>query len=98
MRAIWGSVEGERFHYGLHSYDLRREEPAHRRMIGHSRVLSGTDRRPEGARIVARALILKAASRLRFYDLYAGAMHLSVKLENDGALGHEAVLRPTQNS
>lgn len=98
MRAIWGSVEGERLHYGLHGYDVRHAEPTLKRMIGHSRVLSGSDRQPEGARIVARALVLKAASRLRFYGLHAGAMHLTVKLENEGALGHEAVFRATQNS
>jgi DNA polymerase IV len=97
-RALWGSVEGERFYYGLHGYDIRRAEPAEKRMIGHSRVLSGAYRRPEGARIVARALILKAASRLRYYGLFAGAMHLSAKLEGGGALGHEAVFRPSQNS
>lgn len=98
MRALWGSVEGERFYYNLHGYDVRHAEPAAKRMIGHSRVLSGTDRQPDRARIVARALILKAASRLRFYGLHAGAMHLSIKLEDNAALGHEAVLRPTQNS
>jgi DNA polymerase IV len=97
-RTIWGSVEGERFYYGLHGYDIRRPEPAEKRMIGHSRVLSGSYRQPDGARIVARALILKAASRLRYYDLHAGAMHLSVKLASGDALGHDAVLRATQNS
>ena len=97
-RAIWGSVEGERFHYGLHGFDIRREEPAAKRMIGHSRVLSGTDRDPERARIVARALLLKAASRLRLYDLYSGAMHLTVKLSGGGALGHDVPFRATQNS
>jgi len=97
-RAIWGSVEGERFCYGLHGYDIRRAEPAAKRMIGHSRVLSGEYREPGGARIVARALVLKAASRLRYYDLHAGAMHLSAKLASGGALAHEAVFRATQNS
>lgn len=97
-RAIWASVEGERFYYGLHGYDIRRAEPAAKRMIGHSRVLSGSYRQPDAARIVARALILKAASRLRYYGLHSGAMHLGVKLARGGALGHEATFRVTQNS
>ncbi len=97
-RALWGSVEGERFYYGLHGYDIRRAEPATKRMIGHSRVLSGEYREAAGARIVARALILKAASRLRHYNLHAGSMHLSAKPASGGAMGHEAVFRPTQNS
>ena len=38
-RAIWGSVAGERFWYGLHGYDTH--EPATKKsMIGHSRVLT----------------------------------------------------------
>jgi DNA polymerase IV len=97
-RAIWGSVEGERFHYGLHGYDIRRAQPVAKRMIGHSRVLSGKYREPDGARIVARALILKAASRLRHYGLYAGAMHLGIRPEGDGVLEHQTVFRRTQNS
>ena len=98
MRAIWNSVEGERFHYGLHGYDIRRAAPAAKRMIGHSRVLSGPYREPESARIVARALLLKAASRLRYYGLHAGAMQLTAKPAEGGVLGHEALFRPTQNS
>lgn len=97
-RAIWGSVEGERFYYSLHGYDIRRPEPAAKRMIGHSRVLSGKYREPEEARIVARALILKAASRLRYYGLHAGAMHMRIKPVQGEPLEHEAVFRPTQNS
>lgn len=97
-RAIWNSVEGERFVYGLHGYDVHRPEPAEKRMIGHSRVLSGADRQPDGARIVLRALLLKAASRLRHYGLHAGSMHVSARLYPEGAVGHDLVFRPTQNS
>lgn len=97
-RAIWGSVVGERFLYGLHGHDIPHDGEPEKRMIGHSRVLSGAHRRPEGARIVARALLLKAASRLRHYGLHAGAMNVTVKLHPEGAMSHDAVLRPTQNS
>lgn len=98
-RAIWGSVAGERFVYGLHGHDLPIiPEPGAKKMIGHSRVLGGGDRGPARARIVARALLLKAASRLRHCGLYARTMHVSVKLHPDGAIGHDVVLRATQNS
>lgn len=97
-RAIWGSVAGERFLYALRGFDVVEQPVAEKRMIGHSRVLSGAYRRPEGARIVARALLLKAASRLRRYGLHCGAVHLTVKLEDQGALSHEARFRATQNS
>ena len=97
-RAIWGSVTGERFLYGLKGHDVPQESEPEKRMIGHSRVLSDPHRRPDGARIVARALLLKAASRLRHYGLHAGAMNVTVKIHPAGAMSHDAVLRPTQNS
>lgn len=82
-RAIWNSVTGERFWYGLHGYDTH-EEPTKKSMIGHSRVLSREHEAPQEARIVARALLLKAASRLRHYGLRAGSLSLSLRLRPEG--------------
>ena len=65
-RKIWGSVQGERFWYALHGYEV--DEPETKKsMIGHGRVLTKGYQTPDQARIVARALLLKAASRLRYY-------------------------------
>lgn len=89
-RAIWGSIAGERFWYALHGYETA-EEPTKKSMIGHSRVLSREHETPDKARIVARALLLKAASRLRHYGMLAGSMSLSVRLRPDG--GWESVRR-----
>lgn len=98
-RAIWGSVAGERFVYGLHGHDLPIiPESGAKKMIGHSRVLGGGDRRSDRARIVARALLLKAASRLRLTGFHAGAMHVGIKFHPDDAVSHDAVFRATQNS
>ena len=97
-RAIWGSVNGEKFIYSLKGHDIPELPAPKKGMIGHSRVLSGAHRQPEGARIVARALLLKAASRLRYAGLYAGSMTVSIRLYPHGALSHDVTLRPTQNS
>lgn len=97
-RAIWGSVQGERFLYALHGHDVPETGEPEKRMIGHSRVLSGAHRSPAGARIVARALLLKAASRLRHYGLYAGSLSLSVKAVPEGRMSFEARFRATRNS
>lgn len=98
-REIWGSVEGERFIYGLLGHDLPMTQEARaKRMIGHSRVLSGQDRRPERARIVARALLLKAATRLRSHGLHTGALHASVRFYPEGGLARDAEFRSTRNS
>ncbi|MEE2691714.1 MAG: hypothetical protein VX640_09250 [Pseudomonadota bacterium] len=82
-RAIWGGVTGERFWYALHGYEV--DEPETKKsMIGHSRVLSREHESPDQARVVARALLLKAASRLRHYDMHASTISLSVRLRPDG--------------
>lgn len=82
-RAIWRSVQGERFWYALHGYEI--DEPETKKsMIGHSRVLSNEHERPDGARVVARALLLKAASRLRHHNLHASTLSVSVRLRPEG--------------
>lgn len=96
-RAIWGSVTGERFWYGLHGYDVY-EEPTKKSMIGHSRVLSRDHEAPQQARIVARALLLKAASRLRHYGLSAGSLSLSLRLRPEGRWGADRRFSLTQDS
>ena len=96
-RAIWGSVTGERFWYGLHGYDTH-EEATRKSMIGHSRVLTRDHEAPAAARIVARALLLKAASRLRHYGLSAGALSLSLRLRPDGRWGAERRFPLSQDS
>ncbi|MDE1466787.1 Y-family DNA polymerase [Aurantiacibacter sp. D1-12] len=98
-RKIWGSVAGERFLYGLHGHDLPIiPEPQEKRMIGHSRVLGGRDRQLGRARIVARALLLKAASRLRLCNLHTTGLHVRLKLYPGGSVGQDIPLRATQNS
>jgi len=74
-RAVWGSIEGERFWYGLHGIDPPEVE-TQRRSIGHSQVLAPELRPPTEAYQVARHLLTKAATRLRRMDYKAGALDL----------------------
>jgi DNA polymerase IV len=97
-RAIWGSVMGERFAYALRGHDIRDELPAAKTMIGHSRVLSPQHQRPAAARIVARALILKAASRLRLNGLHASRLTLGLRLRPEGWMDRECLFPATRNS
>lgn len=97
-RAIWGSVVGERFLYALRGHDIPDEPPGAKTMIGHSRVLSPEHQSPAKARIVARALLLKAASRLRLNRLHAGRLTLALRLRPVGWIEYEAAFPPTQNS
>lgn len=96
-RALWGSITGERYWYELHGVEMPDIDHG-RRSIGHSRVLAPESRTPEKARLVARALLLKAATRLRRYDLAAGGVGLSVRPLDAPRFAQESRLPPTQDS
>jgi DNA polymerase-4 len=78
MKAIWGGIEGVRFWYKLHGYDLPQAE-TERATIGHSRVLAPELRSPLAARDVAKRLLLKAVSRLRRLGYCAAGLSLDVR-------------------
>lgn len=79
LRAVWGSVEGERFWYRLHGVEIP-EEPTHRGMVTHSHVLAPESRPAPLAGEVARRLVLKAASRLRRLGYYATRLDLFARV------------------
>jgi DNA polymerase-4 len=70
MRAIWGSVIGERYWYWLHGYDFNDTEPL-QCSIGHQHVLPPKLRTHELAGAVTRKLLMRAAARLRCGQLWA---------------------------
>lgn len=78
-RAIWRSVQGERFWYMLHGYDIPYQETSPS-MVGHSRMLDPSMRRTSTTRQMARRLLFKACVRLRRKDLYAKNLTLKVRL------------------
>ncbi len=77
-RAIWHSVEGERFWNELHGQHAERE-PTQKRMFGHSRMLLADWRTPEKVAMCARQLTMGAARRLRRADMRATKMTLGFK-------------------
>ena len=91
-RAVWGSVWGERLHWLLKGIDLP-ELATQRRTIGHSQVLGPETRTPDRARLVARRLCLKAATRLRRMGCRTAFVVLSVK--GEGRPGEVAITRGT---
>ncbi|RGP38888.1 Y-family DNA polymerase [Pseudotabrizicola alkalilacus] len=96
-RAIWGNVQGERFVRELRG-ELVIWPDTHRDMIGHGQVLSGPNKTPEGARLVARRLLVKAASRLRREGFHARSLHLGVKCAVAGHIGHGGEIQTTQDT
>lgn len=97
MRAIWKSVEGERFWYRLHGYDVPDLETG-KSVVGHSRVLDFESRRPDVARDVCRRLTVKACQRLRRYDMYATQFYLSVRLCDGRRWAHDVRLSPANDT
>lgn len=80
LHRAWGGVGGDRFWQQLHGGDLD-DLPVQRRSIGHSQVLAPEFRRPPEAVIVAKRLLLKAASRLRRLGYRATTLAVSVRTE-----------------
>jgi DNA polymerase-4 len=79
-RQVWGSVWGERLHYLLQGAELP-DVPTTTKSIGHSHVLGPERRHPDRARLVARRLLAKAATRLRRAERRSGWLELAVKAE-----------------
>lgn len=78
-RAIWGSVQGERFWYWLHGYDVPVQD-THASMIGHSRILDPALRGAIATRQMSRRLTVKAAYRLRRKNFHATRLYFSVRM------------------
>lgn len=97
FRAIWGSVEGERFWLALRGVEIP-PEPTRKSCIGHSRVLDPRDRPSVFAEQVGRRLLLKAANRLRDSQHLTGALTLSLRVENGPRLVAERRFSPRCDS
>lgn len=78
LRALWGSVEGERLWNAIHGWAFERPD-TQKRMFGHSRMLPLGWRTPDKVQECARQLALCAARRLRRTQLKATKLTLCVR-------------------
>lgn len=92
LRAIWGSLWGEKMWYLIRGYELTEEE-TERNSIGHSQVLSPDNRPPAKAYLIARRLTVKAAARLRRMGYCTGRISLSVRVDDGPRYAAESALR-----
>jgi DNA polymerase-4 len=90
-RAVWGSIMGERFWYGLHGIDPPDIAAGPRQSIGHSHVLGHRLRNVSDAHLVGRRLLTRAASRLRRANQKAGGLSIYLRLVD--APSRDAALR-----
>ena len=84
LHAVWGSVEGDRFHANLHGKPAA-DRVTERRTLGHSHVLPPELRSERGARSVLHRLTQKAAMRLRSHGCVTGGMSLFIACAGRGA-------------
>ena len=96
-RKVWGGVQGERFIRALQGEDIPLPKTKSR-SLGHGQVLSYKNRTPEGARLVTRRLLIKAATRLRRRNAFATYMQISVKCSQQGRCSIGRRMPATQDS
>lgn len=97
MRAVWGSLWGEKMWYYLRGYEIP-DQTTTRSSVGHSHVLAPEMRPPAQAWHIARRLTVKATARLRRMTYHAGGFSLSIRLENGRGAGLEARCPHAQDS
>ncbi len=97
LRAVWGSVEGARFHAWLHG-GVQEREPTRTSTIGHGHVLPPAGRNDATALAVLHRLLQKAAMRLRHGGHYAGGLHLSLRYRDDTRWSGDRRFNETQDT
>lgn len=96
-RAIWGNVNGERMLRELHGETVvwpRRSGQS----IGHGQVLNGPNQSPEGARLVARRLLVKAAARLRREGKLTRMLYVNMRGMQGGRVSRGGAFPATQDT
>lgn len=97
LRAVWGSVEGARFHAWMNGGLQERALPEHN-TIGHGHVLPPAGRTSETALAVLHRLLQKAAMRLRHTGHYAGSLGVSVRYRDDTRWHEDRHFNETQDT
>ncbi len=97
LRAIWGSVEGARFHEWMNG-GLQERAPVEHNTIGHGHVLPPAGRNHDTALAVLHRLLQKAAMRLRHTGHYAGSLSVSVRYRDDQQWHDQRRFNETQDT
>lgn len=97
LRAIWGGVEGARFHDLIRGVELARDPVIHR-TIGHGHVLPPELRHDAAALAILHRLLQKAAMRLRHEGFFAGGLQVTVKWRNGEQWSDDRAFNETQDT
>ena len=96
-RAIWRSVEGERFVRALQGVEVPLVK-TQRGSVGNSKILAPEFRTPRAAYLVCRWLIEKASARLRREGMVAASFSLQIARYNAHNIDRTARCAPTQDT
>jgi DNA polymerase-4 len=97
MIEVWGGVVGERFYQWFKGEDVELTETVHR-SLGHQHVLEPEFRTPQGAWMVAKKLLVKAAVRLRKEGHYARRLTLDMHFASGDSWAKNIRLEETQDT
>jgi DNA polymerase-4 len=97
MADLWGGVLGERFYRWFRGEDVELAETVHR-SLGHQHVLEPEFRTSQGAWMVAKKLLVKAAVRLRKEGYYARRLALNIHFMGGSYWGKDTKLEETQDT
>jgi DNA polymerase IV len=78
LRLVWGGVAGAKMHELLHGADISSPK-TERSSISHQHVLAPDDRSTDGAGLILRQLLVRAAQRLRDDGYYCRRLQADVK-------------------
>lgn len=96
-RRLWNSVTGERFILALQGHDIL-DPKTKSHSLGHGQILAMPNRNPDGARLVARRLLIKAATRLRRNNYFAQSLSVSGTCDFNSKCSRSISMRATQDS
>jgi len=96
-RKLWNNVNGERFIMALRGHDIP-DPKTKRSSLGHGQILTSGNRNKEGARLVARRLLIKAATRLRRDGFFTNHLYISGKCYLRGKRGVANAIPATQDT
>ncbi len=97
LKEVWGGIEGERFYDRLHGEVVEQAE-SQKGTVGHSHVLAPEFRNTPGVNAVLKKLLMKAAMRLRSYDLLASRLYVRVKYLGSDSWETAEKMDPTDDS
>ncbi|MBP6673569.1 MAG: DNA polymerase [Bacteroidetes bacterium] len=97
LRKVWGGVEGDRMFERLRGIEPAVPE-THHTTIGHSHMLTPSERNTQGAHAVLHRMLQKSAMRLRDMKHRTQTIHVGIRYYDDKSWNDELSLTETSDT